>query len=381
MGILDVKCVPWPEPGPKVGAAELRVALGTALGGSDGQIQCTSWCAACADDTNTQNSARRSEVFVYGEPPQGKQLAGSVPPPHLESRLRELLLPSNSSDDDVRAELEKHLGGGRGNAWGAYPHVLPACCRTTQALWTKSGRMISSRIGIFAGNRRRRRASAFCAVFATAVRVRVQLDFSLSAVLRLPSVVEEIETGKQVIPHAQCENCKKDAKAMCRPCRAVSYCTPACAKAQWPTHKLVCKISTKILSDPSSLPKDTLYLPARAYLNGSRNSALPLYRSLQGGWDPEQGKVVCYDQGTGTACLYDRRRSVIVRLGPQEAAKIRAASPKTEMPFHEAGYRQFTEVVKERGAKGVLFIWVRRVGDCMVVDLKDIPNQQGIRWK
>jgi hypothetical protein len=66
--------------------------------------------------------------------------------------------------------------------------------------------------------------------------------------------------------------------------------------------------------------------------------------------------------------LYDRRRSVIVRFGPQEAAKIRAASPKIEMPFHEAGYRQFTEVVKERGAKGVLFIWVRRVGDCIVVE-------------
>jgi Zn-dependent peptidase ImmA (M78 family) len=30
---------------------------------------------------------------------------------HLESRLRELL-PSHSSDDDVRAELEKHLGAG-----------------------------------------------------------------------------------------------------------------------------------------------------------------------------------------------------------------------------------------------------------------------------
>jgi hypothetical protein len=30
---------------------------------------------------------------------------------HLESRLRELL-PSDSSDDDVRAELEKHLGAG-----------------------------------------------------------------------------------------------------------------------------------------------------------------------------------------------------------------------------------------------------------------------------
>ncbi|KAJ7801298.1 hypothetical protein B0H14DRAFT_3783603 [Mycena olivaceomarginata] len=168
-------------------------------------------------------------------------------------------------------------------------------------------------------------------------------------------------------------------------CSYDSYCHTDCAKAQWPTHKLVCKISKKIASHPSALPKDTLYVPARAYIHwvadfgfASEQEAAkmggPLVdeppRNQHGGkrfmcrailanagkgqWDPHQGKVVYYDLGGGTAFLYDRRRSVIVRIGPQEPGKSRVHG--VEIPFHNAGYRQFAEleVLRERGVQGQL---------------------------
>lgn len=178
------------------------------------------------------------------------------------------------------------------------------------------------------------------------------------------------------------------------------YCTPDCAKAQWPTHKLVCKISKKLASDPASLPKDTLYIPARAYLpwvaelgfasdqesvkmggpsvyeppRNQYGSERFMCRALlaeggKGQWDPHQGKTVWYDQGTGIAMLHDRRRSVLVRFGPQEPAKARAIAPEINLPFHEAGYRQFAKVMKEKGVYGqLLYVWARRVGDCIEVE-------------
>ncbi|KAJ7801296.1 GTP binding protein [Mycena olivaceomarginata] len=166
-------------------------------------------------------------------------------------------------------------------------------------------------------------------------------------------------------------------------CRAVSYCHTDWAKAQWPMHTLVCKISKKIASDPSALPKDTLYVPARTYFHwvadfgfASEQEAVKMGgppvdeppRNQHGGerfmcrailanagkgqWDPHRGKVVYYNQGGGTAFLYDRRRSVIVRVGPQEPGKARVHG--AEIPFRNAGYRRFAELEVVRGVQGRL---------------------------
>lgn len=164
-------------------------------------------------------------------------------------------------------------------------------------------------------------------------------------------------------------------------------------------HKLVCKISKKIANDPASLPKDTLYIPVRAYIHwvidfGFANEQesvkmggppvdepprneygterficrVVLANAGKGQWDPHQGKVVYYDEGAGTAIMYDRRRSVIVRLGPQEPAK--ALVHGVVIPFHDAGYRQFAQVVREHGAAQgqLLYVWAKRVGDCIEVE-------------
>ncbi|KAJ7857641.1 GTP binding protein [Mycena olivaceomarginata] len=144
--------------------------------------------------------------------------------------------------------------------------------------------------------------------------------------------------------------------------------------------------------------EDTLYVPARAYFHwvadfgfASEQEAVKMGGPLvdepprnqyggerfmcrailanagKGQWDPHQGKVVYYDQGGGTAFLYDRRRSVIVRVGPLEPRKARVHG--VEIPFHNAGYRQFAELEVVRGVQGrLLYVWVRRVGDCIEVE-------------
>lgn len=148
------------------------------------------------------------------------------------------------------------------------------------------------------------------------------------------------------------------------------------------------------------MPPDTLYIPARAYIHwtldfgfaseqetvkiggpsvyepprnqygGERFMCRAVLQNMgKGQWDPYQGKVVYHDQGGGTAFMYDRRRSVIVRLGPQEPAKAKAVAPDVDIPFHETGYRQFAQVVRERGVQGqLLFVWARRVGDCIEIE-------------
>ncbi|KAJ7369044.1 hypothetical protein DFH08DRAFT_947925 [Mycena albidolilacea] len=132
-------------------------------------------------------------------------------------------------------------------------------------------------------------------------------------------------------------------------------------------------IPAKVKTEMRVVPKrsglhtnsDILYIPARAYISWTLDFGFAseeetvkmgtpsLADAGQGEWDSNQGKVVYYDQGAGTAFLYDRRRSIIMRFGPLQATKAKAACSEVDIPFqdHEAGYRH----------------------------LKDIPNQQGIQ--
>ncbi|KAJ7265397.1 hypothetical protein B0H12DRAFT_1230429 [Mycena haematopus] len=381
MEILDIKRVSWPEPGPQF-LEQLQEAQETKFGARPG-----------APLVPMMQTPKIPLVVVRYSYMEGRPADGAQFLIHLESRLREIL-PSGLSDDDVRVELEKHLTAGEEmpeEHIRMFARLLSYNADLVDKEWVNDQQ---SHWNISKEARKETRVSFFVPC------LRPRFD-----------VVEEIETGKEVIPLAQCGNCQKEAKTMCGSCRGVSYCCPDCAKAQWPTHKLVCKISKKIMSDPSSLPQNTLYIPARAYLHwvvdfgfaseqesvkmGGPSVGEPprnqyggerfICRALlanagKGQWDPHQGKVVYYDKGAGTAVLYDRRRSVIVRLGPQEGAKARVHG--VEIPFHEAGYRQFATVVREKGVQGqLLYVWVRRVGDCIEVDLNDIPDQQSIMWE
>ncbi|KAJ7784136.1 hypothetical protein B0H16DRAFT_1491438 [Mycena metata] len=381
MEVLDMKRVSWPEPGPKFLQTlkeSQEVKFGTAPNDPLVPMLQTPKVPLVA--------VRYS--YMEGRPKDGSQFFA-----HLESRMRETL-PSGMSDDDVRVEFENHLRAGEEmpeETIRMFAQLLSYNADLVDKEWADEEQ---SHWNISNEAKKETRVSFFVPC------LRPRFD-----------VVEEIETGTPVTSYEKCGNCKKDAKNMCGSCRAVSYCCTDCAKEQWPVHKLDCKMSKKITSDPSSLPKDTLYIPARAYIHWvadfgfaneqelvkfggppvdepPRNQYGPerficraqLSQAGKGQWDPHQQRMVWYHQNEGIVFLYDRRRSVLMRVGPQEPAK--ALVHNVVLPFHAAGYRQFAEVIQKRGIQGqLLFVWVRRVGDCIEVDLKDMPDQRGIRWE
>ncbi|KAJ7682046.1 hypothetical protein DFH06DRAFT_1160067 [Mycena polygramma] len=382
MEILDIKRVPWPEPDPKL-LQLLQEAQEIKFGEPPG--------APLVPMMQTPKIPLVAVRYSYleGRPKGGSEFLG-----HLETRLKEIL-PPGTSDEDVRVELEKHLTMGE---------EMPAeHLRMFARLLSYNAELVDKE---YVNDQQSHWNISIEA------KKETRISFFVPCLRPRFNMVEEIETGKEVSPNNACGGCKKEAKTICGSCRGISYCSTDCAKAQWPVHKLHCKISKKITADPSSLPKDTLYVPARAYIHwvvdegfaceqeiakmgGPPVSEPPrnqygqerfLCRALlndagKGQWDPHQMKIVYHDQGGGTVYLHDRRRSVIVRFGPQEPGK--ALVHGVVIPFHQAGYHQFVKVIRAKGAHSgqLLYVWVRRVGDCIEIDLKDIPNQQAIRWE
>ncbi|KAJ7821174.1 hypothetical protein B0H14DRAFT_2831817 [Mycena olivaceomarginata] len=338
MEILDVKRVPWPAPSPQL-LEQLQEAQ------------------------EAKFSARPGAPLVpMMQTPKVPLVAdGSQFLTHLESRLRERL-PSRMSDDEVRVELENHLRAGEEmpeEHIRMFARLLSHNADLVDKEWVDDQQSALE----YSAEAKRRRAPAFsCHVCGP------RFD-----------VVEEIETGKK------------------------SYCTPECAKAQWPTHKLVCKISKKIKSDPSALPPDTLYIPARAYIHwtldfgfaseqetvkiggpsvyepprnqygGERFMCRAVLQNMgKGQWDPYQGKVVYHDQGGGRRSCTTAAGALLLGWGRRSRRRQRPWPLTWIFPFHETGYRQLAQVVRERGVQGqLLFVWARR----------DIPNQQEIRWE
>ncbi|KAJ7468624.1 hypothetical protein FB451DRAFT_1480147 [Mycena latifolia] len=376
MEILDVKRVAWPEPGPKF-FKQLQECQEVKFGADRG-----------APLVPMMQTPKIPLVVVRYSYMEGRPEGGSQFMTHLESRLREIL-PPGTSDDKVRVELEKHLASG-------------------EEMPEEHLRMLARLLSYNADLVDKEWADDQQSHWNIAKEVRKETVISFFAPARDS---EEIETGKVPTPYTQCGECNKEAKkTMCGSCRAVCYCSPECAKAHWPQHKADCKISKKIISDPASLPKDTLYIPVRAFvpwvsdfgfaneqeavkMGGPPVSENPrneygterfICRALRPNagkaqWDPHQGKVVYYDRGGGTCVFYDRRRTVMTRLAPEEPPK--ALEHGIVIPFHEAGYRQFLQVLQKHGIQGqLLYVWVRRVGDCIEVDLKDIPDQGDFQW-
>ncbi|KAJ7150968.1 hypothetical protein C8R43DRAFT_1005788 [Mycena crocata] len=381
MEILDVKRAAWPKPKPEL-LKQLQEAQEVKFGAAPG-----------APLVPMMDTPKVPLVVVRYSYMEGRPEGGSKFMDHLQTRVREIM-PRRASDDDVRVEFEERLSAGE--------EMPEEHIRMLARLLSHNADLVDKE---WADDQQSHWN------IPTVVKQETRIGFFVPCLRPRPRAVEEIETGKPLIPYTQCGGCKKDATTtMCGSCRAVCYCSPECAKAQWPQHKADCKISKKITSDPSSLPKDTLYIPVRAYIHwaidfgfGNEQELVKIgsppidecprneyggerfiCRALvahagQGQWDPHQAKIVYRDGGGGTAVLFDRRRSVIVRLGPQEPAK--ALVHGAVIPFHEAGYRQFAQLIQTRGVQGqLLYVWVRRVGDCLEVDLKDIPDQRGLRW-
>ncbi|KAJ6619062.1 hypothetical protein B0H10DRAFT_1947075 [Mycena sp. CBHHK59/15] len=334
MEILDIKRVSWPDPGPKF-LKQLQESQEVKFG-----------APPATPLVPMMETPKIPLVVVRYSYMEGRPEGGSQFTLHLESRLREIL-PPGASDDDVRAELENRLCCGEEMAEG---HI-----RMLARLLSHNSELVDKE---WADDQQSHWNLA----------KEAKKEDSGLLTLMLLIAVEEIETGKAPIPFTQCGACGKEAKkTMCGSVIAARNAPKSTGRNIKPTANL-----EEISSDPSSLPADTLYVPVKAMIHwvadfGFANEQESVKMALhmprrpgnagKGQWDPHKGKTVFYERGGGTAFLYDRRRSVM------------------------AGYRQFALVVQKHGLQGqLLYMWTRRVGDCIEVDLKDIPDQSGIRW-
>lgn len=188
-----------------------------------------------------------------------------------------------------------------------------------------------------------------------------------------------------------------------------AYCGSDCSTAHWPVHKVrnissfdsigahaalknECKVSKRLLSDPSSFPSDKFYVAARSYsvislengfaiaqedikYSGTTNVGEAIRDEYAGG----RFQVVCvrppaYSYGDhrhrGTVIfIWDRRRSLLLRTGPGEAEMARAAGGQYSIPFHPEGYKTWMRVATEKGYRGQkIYLWAKRVGDCLELE-------------
>ncbi|KZV81166.1 hypothetical protein EXIGLDRAFT_844820 [Exidia glandulosa HHB12029] len=216
--------------------------------------------------------------------------------------------------------------------------------------------------------------------------------------------LEELETGVKPAKVVTCVKCGKDGcKLSCGKCKGAMYCSSDCNKADWPTHKATCNFS-KTLGN-AGLPADKWYIPVRS-VHGSildtgfaveqeaiKQSGCPMdgecppneygderfIIKLQAPPDYNTGGGQPQFKGT-TVFVVDRRRSLFARTGPGDAA-FALQQTGVEIPFHAAGYTKFRSVLRTRGIQGqLIYLWARRVGDCLETDLSDVPNQNNITW-
>ncbi|KAL4255330.1 MUB1/samB family protein [Pleurotus pulmonarius] len=222
--------------------------------------------------------------------------------------------------------------------------------------------------------------------------------------------LQEIETGIPIkILGLTCHKCDQPAeKLICNSCKSVYYCSKACSVADWQSHKSVCKLSKHLLTHPddtTAFPAGTFYVPARTYIefvpesgfaveqeavkfSGSTNIT-EAHKNEYGdtrfivqtrkppGYSHMGGKF----QGE-TVFLCDRRRSLLCRTGPGEQPVAKEFNLGYDIPFHAKGYAEYRTLLMQKGYRNqMIYLYAKRVGDCLELDLKDIPDQADCRWQ
>lgn len=182
------------------------------------------------------------------------------------------------------------------------------------------------------------------------------------------------------------------------------YCGAACNKADWDDHKEMCKFSQRLLQPQRDLPPNTLYVSARAVHETILDSGFAVEQeAVKQSACPKGGDCPPNEYNTArfvvrvqmppdyvaggltklrgtTLFIVDRRRSLFVRIGPADVAFAKQQEG-TVVPFDTAGYEQFRRVLAQKGRAGqLIYLWAKRVGDCLEIDLADIPDQNKHNW-
>ncbi|KAF8527758.1 hypothetical protein JB92DRAFT_3210160 [Gautieria morchelliformis] len=368
MEIMEVKQASWPEPGPKF-LREIKMAQERKFGNSsDGPL-------------NPMMQTPKVPVVVvrysYIEGTRAIREGGSQFTRYLESRLKETM-PPNTSAAALRNKLMFHLKCGE---------TIP------EEHIRMFARLLSHNAGLVDCEWRDDLQSHW--FLPKEVEQETNISFFVPCPRLRFRALEEIETGKPPTPFNRCSTCGKDgSKSVCGSCKAACYCDLQCSKAGWPKHKAVCKFSKKILDDPASLPSNKFLIPARAYFSWSLDFGFAneqeivkmgsgtVYESPRNEYGDE--RFVCFAilrlvGPSISITMFDRRRSVLVMAGHTEHRAAMEAG--ITIPFDKEGYSKFVKLIQKKGhGFQLLYVWVKRVGDCLEVDLEDVPNQSEYSW-
>ncbi|EDR14051.1 uncharacterized protein LACBIDRAFT_321809 [Laccaria bicolor S238N-H82] len=136
-----------------------------------------------------------------------------------------------------------------------------------------------------------------------------------------------------------------------------------CNKRDWSEHKANCKVSKRLLSDPSSFPTDKFYVPIRTYVDFIPESGFAVEQeAIKESGSSNIGDCPRNEYGRerfiirtvmpldyshngrykgATIFLWDRRRSLLARTSPGDPPMAKERNWDFEIPFHPQGYEQY----------------------------------------
>ncbi|KAK0454289.1 hypothetical protein EV421DRAFT_409130 [Armillaria borealis] len=376
MEILDVKQCSWPEPSDKF-MQQLKTSQETKFGHSpNGPL------------VPMMQTPKFPLVLVRYSYMEGRPKGGSQFTLFLESKIKKNM--PRASAKQVREKLQFHMQCGE---------------QVSEAHLQIFARLLSFNSELLDPAYSEEHQSHWNGISQDAVK-ETKISFFVPCLRLRWRVLEEIETGVSIQQQGTtCKACGKTAKKlMCNSCKSVYYCNAECNKADWPLHKEVCKTSKRLLNNPSSFPSDKLYIPARTYVDMTPESGFAIDQeaikysgttnvgdSIRNEYGDERFLLrtqmpADYSHDGGrykgqTIFCFDRRRSMMVRTSPGDPPMARERGWPLQIPFHLEGHKRYTQVIKAKGIQGqLIYLWAKRVGDAVEIDLVDVPDQRKISW-
>ncbi|KAF9030311.1 hypothetical protein BDZ89DRAFT_672575 [Hymenopellis radicata] len=375
MEILDVRQVAWPEPTKKAWE-QIRTCQETKFGHS-----------ATGPIVPMLQTPKMPLILVRYTYMNGRPEGGSQFTLHLQSRLAETM--PGASPRKVLEQLQEHLGSG---------------IETPDAHLRTFARLLSYNSSLLDPTFVDELQSHWNGISHDVIK-ETRISFFVPCLRLRWRALEEIESGIPLKPpQTTCNACGKPAERLiCNSCKFVFYCGTDCNKSDWPNHKAECKLSKRLLTDPASFPQNKLYISARTYVDFVPESGYAIEQEAikysgscsindcpHNEYGNERFLVSTQMPATyshngqyqgQTVFLWDRRRSILLRTSPGDPPMARERGMPFEIPFHPQGYANYVKAVRQKGRqRQFIHLWAKRVGDCIELDLDDIPDQGSITW-